>query len=111
MFKNIRFQNFKNKLQRVCHKPERSEFRCDGGAVSVVVGTAFTRRDEPEPSAGRLLVFEVVDRVLELRHEAKTKGAVYSLEGLDGRLLAGVNNKLQVFEWVDASLVLRAEHR
>ena len=39
----------------------------------LVVGTAFARPDEPEPTAGRLLVFDVSDRTLELVCEHRVK--------------------------------------
>ena len=85
-------------------------------AAFVVVGTAFARPEEQEPSAGRILVFEVLGRTLELRAEQAVKGAVYTLEGFHGKLLAGVNNKLQLYEWCVAAagavprLKLRHEH-
>ena len=89
----------------------------DGEAADasfVVVGTAFTRPDEPEPTSGRLLIFSVTERTLELKHELSTAGAVYALEAFNGKLLAGVNNKLQLYEWMPCAraprLQLRHEH-
>ncbi|KAL1525255.1 hypothetical protein AB1Y20_020120 [Prymnesium parvum] len=85
-------------------------------SVFVVVGTAFTDQNEPEPKAGRILVFELIERTLELRSEHQVKGAVYTLEAFNGKLLAGVNNKLQLYEWSAAAggnspqLRLRHEH-
>jgi len=83
----------------------------------LVVGTAFARPDEPEPTAGRLLVFDVSERTLELVCEHRVKGATYTLESIGSNgLLAGVNNKLQLYEWQPSaagstpSLRLRAEH-
>ena len=83
----------------------------------LVVGTAFVRTDEPEPTAGRILVFDVSDRSLELVCEHRVKGATYALEAIGSNgLLAGVNNKLQLYEWAPSSagstptLRLRAEH-
>ena len=57
-------------------------------ATFVAVGTAFARPDEPEPTSGRLLIFSVTERTLELKHELSTAGAVYSLEAFNGKLLA-----------------------
>ena len=78
------------------------------------VGTAFARPDEPEPTSGRLLIFSVTERTLELKHELSTAGAVYALEAFNGKLLAGVNNKLQLYEWMPCAraprLQLRHEH-
>ena len=83
----------------------------------LVVGTAFNRPDEPEPIAGRLLVFDVSDRTLELVCEHRIRGAAYCLEAFGAHgLLAGVNNKLQLYEWQPSaagstpSLKLRSEH-
>ncbi|EOD34427.1 hypothetical protein EMIHUDRAFT_429357 [Emiliania huxleyi CCMP1516] len=82
------------------------EEAAEGGYI--VVGTAHILPDEPEPTSGRIL-----EGSLELRHEAAVRGAVYSLAELSsGLLLAGVNNKLQLFEWEAGAprLALRAEH-
>jgi len=95
-----------------------TSFDGPSSTVYVVVGTAYVRPEEAEPTEGRLLVFEVGERSsgLELRHEYATKGAVYALEEFRGQLLAGVNNKLQLYSWSSlteassASLVLRHEH-
>ena len=46
---------------------------------------------------------QVTERTLELRAEQHVMGAVYSLESLGGKLLAGVNNKLQLYEWSAAA--------
>lgn len=49
--------------------------------------------------------------ITELRYEQLTKGAVYCLEAIGSRLLAGVNNKLQCYEWMpQGRLGLKAEH-
>ena len=56
----------------------------------------------------------MTERTLELRHELSTAGAVYALEAFNGKLLAGVNNKLQLYEWMPCAraprLQLRHEH-
>jgi len=96
----------------------RIDFENSASATTIVVGTAYIYAHEPEPSSGRLLVLELQDRgrILELRHEVRTHGAVYELESLRGKLLAGVNNKLQLFSWSPLAagaangLVLRHEH-
>jgi DNA damage-binding protein 1 len=58
--------------------------------------------DEPEPTAGRVLVLAVSDGRLQLVAEAQTKGAVYSLTELRGRIVAGVNNRIEVYGWDDS---------
>jgi len=93
------------------------EDQADAAQVLLVVGTAFARPDEPEPTAGRLLVLDVSERSLELLTETRIKGACYALEAFSSRsILAGVNNKLQLYDFVPAtagaspSMKLRAEH-
>ncbi|KAG5189499.1 hypothetical protein JKP88DRAFT_353064 [Tribonema minus] len=69
----------------------------------IIVGTAYVRADEYEPSAGRLLAFGVegdgAERTVTLLAEAKTDGAVYALEPFQGALLAGVNSAVQLYKW------------
>ncbi len=52
----------------------------DDSAMYVVVGTAIALPHESEPSEGRILVFEVVDRKLRLVAEKDIKGAAYTLK-------------------------------
>lgn len=80
------------------------------GAVEdyVVVGTAYCIDSESEPSRGRILVFSVSEsengsangasggRKLTLVTERVTRGAVYSLHYFNGKLLAGIQSKVQV---------------
>ena len=54
---------------------------------------------------GRILLFTAVSDAsggtrLELRAVGRVKGAVYTLEPFCGGLLAGVNARLQLFQWV-----------
>jgi len=65
------------------------------------VGTAYALPTEAEPSRGRILVFGVVDNKLKLVTEAETKGAVYSLNLFNKKLLAGINSKIQLFKWTE----------
>eukprot|EP00727_Mastigamoeba_balamuthi_P002002 m51a1_g118 putative dna damage-binding protein 1a (1114) ;mRNA; f:362128-365815 len=72
-----------------------------------IVGTAYIAPAEAEPSKGRLLVFRVASipgggRKLSLVAEKEVKGAVYSMDDFGGRLLAGVNARVNVFAWSDA---------
>ena len=69
-----------------------------------VVGTARIIPLESEPSAGRILVFRVTPLgKLSLVTEKDVKGAVYSLDVLDGKLLAGINSRVHLFTWADIS--------
>lgn len=69
-----------------------------------VAGTAFAIPSEPEPTQGRILVFQVVDRKLVLLSETATNGAVFALAELDGKLVATVNSKVQLYKWTLAPL-------
>jgi DNA damage-binding protein 1 len=67
----------------------------------VVVGTAFVLPEEPQPSRGRLLVFELlseatgqVGRKVRLVVETPTRGAAFSLASLNGKLVAGIDSKV-----------------
>ncbi|GBG61192.1 hypothetical protein CBR_g19725 [Chara braunii] len=65
-----------------------------------VVGTAYVLPEESEPTKGRILVFTVEDQKLQLVTEKETKGAVYNLNAFNGKLLAGINQKVQLYKWV-----------
>lgn len=64
------------------------------------VGTAYVMPEENEPTKGRILVFMVEDRKLQLVAEKETKGAVYSLNAFNGKLLAAINQKIQLYKWM-----------
>ena len=70
----------------------------------LVVGTALEKPEERETCEGRILVFELSERGFRLAHERIVRGAVYSLESLGPKLLAGVNNKLQLYGWEPAAV-------
>ena len=86
------------------------EFENDGAVCSLsfendpneyyVVGTAFTVPEEVEPTRGRILVFQVTNDQLTLVAEKDVKGAVYTLASFNGKVLAGINSKVQLFKWV-----------
>ncbi|GLT97110.1 hypothetical protein SLE2022_146930 [Rubroshorea leprosula] len=71
----------------------------DDSNVYYCVGTAYVIPEENEPSKGRILVFIVEDGKLQLITEKETKGAVYSLNAFNGKLLAAINQKIQLFKW------------
>ncbi|CAL9037637.1 unnamed protein product [Musa banksii] len=76
------------------------------------VGTAYVLPEENEPSKGRILVFVVEDGKLQLIAEKETKGSVYSLNAFNGKLLAAINQKIQLYKWMlreDGSRELQAE--
>ncbi|KAG0461871.1 hypothetical protein HPP92_020347 [Vanilla planifolia] len=72
----------------------------DDNNVYYCVGTAYVLPEENEPTKGRILVFLVEDGKLQLIAEKETKGAVYSLNAFNGKLLAAINQKIQLFKWM-----------
>eukprot|EP00953_Heterococcus_sp_UTEX-ZZ885_P034400 17820-Heterococcus_DN1.PRE.1 len=85
----------------------------------IVVGTAYIKEDEDEPSTGRLLAFgiegEGAQRKVTLIAETEMSGAVYCLGSLRGKLVAGCNSSVEVFEWQDkehgmSELVAKTAH-
>ena len=68
-----------------------------------LVGTAYAPPEEVEPTRGRILVFLVTNSNgatdLELISSKEVKGACYNLNAFNGKLLAGVNNKVQIYRW------------
>ncbi|EEC79792.1 hypothetical protein OsI_21216 [Oryza sativa Indica Group] len=84
----------------------------DDNNVYYCVGTAYVLPEENEPSKGRILVFAVEDGRLQLIVEKETKGAVYSLNAFNGKLLAAINQKIQLYKWMlreDGSHELQSE--
>ncbi|KAL3616849.1 DNA damage-binding protein 1a [Castilleja foliolosa] len=80
--------------------------------VYYCVGTSYVMPEECEPTKGRILVFAVEDGKLQLIAEKETKGAVYSLNAFNGKLLAGINQKIQLYKWTlreDGSRELQSE--
>lgn len=84
----------------------------DDSNVYYCVGTAYVMSEENEPTKGRILVFAVEDGKLQLIAEKETKGAVYSLNAFNGKLLAAINQKIQLYKWMlrdDGSHELQSE--
>ncbi|KAL2494428.1 DNA damage-binding protein 1a [Forsythia ovata] len=84
----------------------------DDSNVYYCVGTAYVMPEENEPTKGRILVFVVEDGKLQLMAEKETKGAVYSLNAFNGKLLAAINQKIQLYKWMlrdDGSRELQSE--
>lgn len=64
------------------------------------VGTAFVYPEETEPKSGRLILFHLAEGKLTQIAEKEVKGAVYSLAEFNGKILAGINSTVSVFEWI-----------
>ncbi|XP_022762657.1 DNA damage-binding protein 1a-like isoform X2 [Durio zibethinus] len=67
--------------------------------VYYCVGTAYVLPEENEPTRGRILVFVVEDGKLQLIAQKETMGAVYSLNAFNGKLLAAINQKIELYKW------------
>lgn len=87
----------------------------EADASYLVVGTAFALPGEQEASKGRILVFQITEqKKLAKVTELEVGGAVYSMQPFqDGKMVAGVDSKVQVYTWAvveaDGSRVLRRE--
>lgn len=64
-----------------------------------LVGTAFLLPEEQEPSHGRILVMQVRDGELQLVHAKDTKGSVYEVRVFQGKVLAAINSRVQIYKW------------
>lgn len=64
-----------------------------------VCGTAYAPPDQVEPNKGRIIVFIVKDSTLEVVASKEVGGAVYNLNAFNSKLLAGVNSKVQLYQW------------
>jgi len=64
-----------------------------------VVGTAYVKPEEIEPSKGRLLVFKIENRTVTLVAEKEVKGAIFTLAPLRGKIVAGIGCKVQVYKF------------
>ncbi|KAL4429821.1 hypothetical protein ABPG77_010938 [Micractinium sp. CCAP 211/92] len=71
----------------------------DDPTVYYVVGTAFALPDEPESTKGRIFVLEAQGGKFRVVCEKETRGAVYALTEFQGRLLAGINSRVQMYTW------------
>ena len=66
-------------------------------AAYYALGTARVAEGEAEPSAGRVLLFSAEGRALSLVAARDTRGGVYALAALRGRLAAAVNARVGTF--------------
>jgi len=71
----------------------------DDIAEYFAVGTALAPPEELEPTKGRILLFQVHNGKLQLISEKETRGAVYNLNPFHGKLLAGINSRVQLYNW------------
>lgn len=71
----------------------------DDTAEYFAVGTALAPPEELEPTKGRILLFQVHNGKLQLISQKETRGAVYNLNPFHGKLLAGINSRVQLYKW------------
>lgn len=64
-----------------------------------LVGTAFSLPEEQEPSRGRILLMQVQDGELHLVNQKETRGAVYDICVFQGKVLAAINSRVQLYKW------------
>lgn len=76
-----------------------------------IVGTAIVNPEEPDPKAGRIIVFHFSEGKLHQIAEKEIKGACYSLVEFNGKVLASINTTVRLFEWTnDKDLRLECSH-
>ncbi|KAI8822007.1 DNA damage-binding protein 1a-like protein [Fimicolochytrium jonesii] len=106
-----RFDTFESveSIISITFNDDDKEFYC--------VGTALVLPEEDEPTKGRITVFEVTpERKLRIVAQVETKGCVYCLATVSGRLLAGVNSQVQLYKWESSTdttpptLTLKSTH-
>jgi DNA damage-binding protein 1 len=64
-----------------------------------VVGTALVVPDETEPKAGRIVIFQYLEGKLLQVAEKEVRGACYCMASFNGKILAGINSTVRLFEW------------
>ncbi|KAL6990850.1 DNA damage-binding protein 1a [Sarracenia purpurea var. burkii] len=89
-----------NGLKQKCRIESNSEIKLGGEAAEGVDRTQIWPRTRKSNSEGRILVFVVEDPKLQLTAEKETKGDVYSINALNGKLLAATNQKIQSYKWM-----------
>ena len=102
LFDDVTFETL-HKFRLEPNEQDSSVISCvfaDDPCAYYVVGTGYTMPEEPEPTRGRVLVFRAEDGKLQLVAEKEVKGAVYNLNAFNGKLLAGINSKVELFRWV-----------
>eukprot|EP00795_Rhopilema_esculentum_P011588 gene11587-21825_t len=63
------------------------------------VGTSVVIPEETEPKSGSIILFQLVDGKLIQVASKEVKGAVYCLQEFNGKILAGINSSVVIFEW------------
>merc|ERR1719189_878967 len=76
-----------------------------------IVGTGFTHPEESEPKTGRIIIFSWAEGKLTQVAEKEIKGAAYSMNSFNGKLLACINSTVRLWEWTqEKELRLECSH-
>ena len=51
-------------------------------------------------------MFQVVDGTIKLVSETETSGCVYSMANFQGKVIAGINTRVQLFKFSEGQLTL-----
>nr|XP_016437271.1 PREDICTED: DNA damage-binding protein 1-like [Nicotiana tabacum] len=98
-------QTFKSKSTYSLDQLERgcSILSCsfsDDDNVYYCVGTAYMMPKKNECTKGRILVLQVLrEGEVKLVAQEETNGAVYSVNAFNGKLLAAINEDIQLYKW------------
>ena len=106
------YKFLKNELITSVETVRLSEKHNEGGKEYIVVGTADFDVTETEPSSGRIHVLEWVDdKLTQVGQPRPVDGAVYCMAGIaNGKLVAGINSTIVVFNFVNKELQIDAKH-
>ncbi|XP_055903250.1 DNA damage-binding protein 1 [Eupeodes corollae] len=66
-----------------------------------VVSTALIYSDEAEPKVGRIIIFHYNDGKLTQVAETKIDGSCHALVEFNGKVLAGINSFVRLYEWTN----------
>lgn len=73
----------------------------DDGKSYYVVATALVYHEESEPKVGRIIVFQYADNKLTQVTETKIDGSCHSLVEFNGKVLAGINSFVRLYEFTN----------
>eukprot|EP00794_Sanderia_malayensis_P018109 gene18109-19918_t len=67
--------------------------------VYYCIGVAVLVPEETEPKNGSIILFQLVEGKLIQVASKEVNGAVYCLQEFNGKILAGINSAVTIFEW------------
>lgn len=75
-----------------------------------IVGTAFVLPKESEPTSGRLLLFQITSSTLSQVCEISINGGCFSLASYQGKLVAGINSEICIYDYDETTCTLQKLH-